>query len=102
MRRVGRDDLPNDQKIVQHPHCSEFLLNGRLGSGKIFNPGSHMERAYGFKLKAVSSTPIKKLPARASISLAGIPVTDRGSEKVDVGFCDFRTGCGDQLRDPRA
>jgi hypothetical protein len=37
----------------------------------------------------VSRTPIKKLPASASVGLTRIPVTDRRSEKVDVGFSDF-------------
>ena len=36
----GVSNLPNDQKIVQHPHRSELLLNGRLGSRKILNPGT--------------------------------------------------------------
>ena len=30
---------PNDQKIVQHPHRSEFLLNGRFASRKVLNVG---------------------------------------------------------------
>ena len=42
--------------------------------------------AVGFrKLQAVSSTPIKKLPASSRISQPGIPVADRGGEEVNVG-----------------
>src|SRR5438552_3277011 len=37
--RIRWCDLPNDQKIAQHPHRSEFLLNGRLGSREVLNPG---------------------------------------------------------------
>jgi hypothetical protein len=43
-------DLTNDQKLVQHPHRSELLLNGRLGSREILNPGRHMERSHGREL----------------------------------------------------
>jgi hypothetical protein len=49
----------------------------------------------------MSSAPIKKLPARARVSLAGVAVTNRGGEKINVGFRDFGTGSRDQLRDPR-
>ena len=31
--------------------------------------------------------------------MAGIPVTDRGGEKVDVSFGNFWAGSGNQLRD---
>ena len=40
-------DLADDQKIVQHPHRSELLLNSRLGSRKVLNPRSHMKRLHG-------------------------------------------------------
>src|ERR1700719_2287390 len=55
--------MPNDQKIIQHPHRSELLLNGRFGPWKVLDPGSHMERSHGREFQAVSSAPIKKLPA---------------------------------------
>jgi hypothetical protein len=45
MGRVRWCDLPNDQKIRQHPHRSELLLHGRFGPWKVLNPGSHMERS---------------------------------------------------------
>src|SRR5271167_434176 len=85
MRRVRWRNLPNDQKIVQHPHRSELLLNGRFGSRKVLNPGSHMERPNGCKLQAVNGAPVKKLPASSGVSLPGISVADRGGEKVNVG-----------------
>jgi len=52
MRILGKDgmawcDLPNNQKIVQYPNRGELLLNGRLGSRKVLNPGSHMKRSHG-------------------------------------------------------
>jgi hypothetical protein len=40
------------------------------------------------------------LPASPSIGMPGVPVTDRGREKVNVSFSDFRSGSGNQLRDP--
>src|ERR1700736_1680864 len=49
----------------------------------------------------MNGAPVKKLPASPSVSLPGIAVTDRGGEKVNVGFCYLRAGGGDQLRDPR-
>ena len=59
-------DLPNDQKIVQHPHRSELLPNGRLGSREILNPGRHMERSHGRALQAERRTSQKTAskPAR--------------------------------------
>src|SRR5271169_5000814 len=60
MRWIRWRNLPNDQKIVQHPHRSELLLNGRFGPWKVLDPGSHMERSHGREFKAVSSAPIKK------------------------------------------
>ena len=49
----------------------------------------------------MSGAPVKKLPASPGVSSPSIPVTDRRSEEVNVGFSDFRTGSGNQLRDPR-
>ena len=49
----------------------------------------------------MSGASVKELPASPSVGLPGIPVTDRGSEKVNVGFSNFRAGSCDQLRDPR-
>jgi Mg2+ and Co2+ transporter CorA len=63
MCRVRWRNLPNDQKIVQHPHRSELLLNGRFGSRKVLNPSRHMERPHGHEFQAVSGAPIKQLPA---------------------------------------
>jgi hypothetical protein len=100
MCRIRWRDLPNDQEIVQHPHRSELLLNGRFGSGKVLNPGSHMERPHGRELQAVSGAPIKKLPASSGVGLPSVPVSDRGSEKVNVGFSNFRAGSSNQLRKP--
>jgi hypothetical protein len=37
----------------------------------------------------MSGTPIKKLPASPSVGLSSVPVTDRGSEEVNVSFNDF-------------
>jgi hypothetical protein len=48
----------------------------------------------------MSSAPVKKLPASASVRLPGVLVTDRGGEEVNIGFSNFRTGNGDELRDP--
>jgi len=51
MRRVRLSDLADDQKIKQHPHRGQLLLNGRFGPRKILNPGSHMkQRLYGREL----------------------------------------------------
>src|SRR5258708_40049263 len=74
MCRIRWCDLPNDQKIVKHPNRSELLLNGRFGSGKVLNPGSHMERSHGREFQAMSSAPIKKLPASPRVSLPGVAV----------------------------
>ena len=60
-----------------------------VGCMRRIDPGSHMERSHGREFQAVSSAPVKKLPASAGVSLPGIPVTDRGREEVDVGFGDF-------------
>jgi hypothetical protein len=94
-------DLANDQEIVQHPHRSEFLLNGRFGPRKVLNPGSHMERAHSLEFQAVHAAPFKKLPARPGVGSPSVPVADRGGEEVNVGFSDFKAGSGNQLRDPR-
>jgi hypothetical protein len=40
----------------------------------------------------MSGTPIKKLPASPSVGLSSVPVTDRGSEEVNVSFSDFGAG----------
>src|ERR1700761_5737536 len=50
----------------------------------------------------MSGAPFKKLPASPSVSGSGVPIADRGSEEVNVGFGDFGAGSGNQLRDPRA
>src|SRR5258708_34983224 len=39
--------------------------------------------------EAVSFAPIKKLPTSVSVGLSSVPVTDRGSEEVNVSFSDF-------------
>ncbi len=78
-------DLPNDQKIVQHPHRSEFLLNGRFGPRKVLNPGSYMERSHCLEFQAVRAAPVKKLPARPGVGSPSVPVADRGGEEVNVG-----------------
>jgi hypothetical protein len=49
----------------------------------------------------MSGAPIKKLPASPSVGSPSVPVADRGSEKVNVGFSDFGTSGSNQLRDPR-
>jgi hypothetical protein len=49
----------------------------------------------------MSVTPVKKLPASPRVSLPGIPVTDRGGEKVNVGFRNFGASGSNQLWDPR-
>jgi hypothetical protein len=41
------------------------------------------------------------LPASSRVSGPSVPVADRGSEEINVGFSDLRTGSSDQLRDPR-
>jgi hypothetical protein len=98
MCRVRRSNLPNHQKIKKHPHRCELLLNGRLGSGKILNPSGHMERSHSREFQAMSGAPVKKLPASTRVSLSGIPVANRSSEKVNVAFSNFGAGSGDQLR----
>ena len=40
-------------------------------------------------------TPIKKLPPSSSIGLPGIPVPNRGSKKIDIGFGNLRTDSAD-------
>src|ERR1700736_1939644 len=100
MRRIRWRNLPNDQKIVQHPHRSELLLNGRFGPWKVLDPGSHMERSHGREFQAMSGAPIKKLPASPRVSHPSIPVADRGGEEVNVGFGDFGAGRSNQLREP--
>src|SRR5271165_6836309 len=49
----------------------------------------------------MSGAPIKKLPASPRVCSPSVPVADRGSEKVNVGFGDFGSGSSNQLRDPR-
>jgi hypothetical protein len=71
---IRRCDLPNDQKIVQHPDRSEFLLNGRFGPRKVLNPGSHMERAHSLEFQAVRAATFKKLPARPGVSSPSVPI----------------------------
>src|SRR5271154_6557564 len=100
MCRIRSCNLPNDQKIVQHSHRSELLLNGRFRSWKILNPGRHMERPHGREFQAVSSAPIKKLPASPRVSLSRVAIADCGGEKVNVGFGDFGARSSDQLREP--
>src|SRR4029077_18762125 len=100
MCRIRWRNLPNDHKIVQHPHRGKLLLNGRFGPWKVLDPGSHMERSHGREFLAMSSAPIKKLPASPRVSQPGIPVADCGGEEVNVGFSDFGAGSSDQLREP--
>src|SRR5271170_7524279 len=80
MRWIRWCDLPNDQKIVQHPHRSELLLNGRFGPWKVLDPGSHMERSHGREFQAVSSAPFKKLPTSPRVGLSRVAVADCGGE----------------------
>jgi hypothetical protein len=61
-----------------------------------------MERSYGREFQAMSGAPVKKLPASPRVGSTSVPVTDRGSEEVNVGFSDFGAGRSNQLRDPRA
>ena len=100
MRWIRWRNLPNDQKIVQHPHRSELLLYGRFGAWKVLDPGGHMERSHGREFQAVSSAPIKKLSASPRVGLSRVAVADCGGEKVDVSFGDFGTGRSNQLREP--
>jgi len=60
-----------------------------------------MERSYSREFQAMSDAPLKKLPASPRVSLSGIPVANRSSEKVNVAFSNFGTGGSNQLRDPR-
>ena len=60
-----------------------------------------MEWSHGCEFEAMSSAPVKKLPASPRVGSTGVPVTDRGGEEVDVGFGDFWAGSGNKLRDPR-
>jgi hypothetical protein len=60
-----------------------------------------MERSHGREFKIMSGAPVKKLPTSSRVSLAGVSVTDRGGEEVNVGFRDFWAGIGNLLRDPR-
>src|SRR4029077_4251142 len=80
--------------------AASFCLMVGLDPGKSSIQGSHMERSHGREFQAVSSAPVKKLPASAGVSLPGIPVTDRGREEVDVGFGDFGAGRSNQRREP--
>jgi hypothetical protein len=50
----------------------------------------------------MSGAPVKKLPASPSVSSPSVAVADRGGEEVNVGFSDFGSGSGNQLRDSRA
>ena len=50
----------------------------------------------------MSGAPVKKLPASPRVGSPSVPVSDRGGEKVNVGFGDFGAGSSNQLRDPRA
>ncbi len=100
--RVGRDELASGQKIERHPQCSELLLNGRFGTQKILNPGSQQRNGRTeVSSRPMSGAPIKKLPASPSVGSPSVPVSDRRSEKVNVGFSDFGTSGSYQLRDPR-
>jgi hypothetical protein len=47
-----------------------------------------MERSHGRELQVMSGAPFKKLPASSSVSSPSVPVADRGSEEVNVGFSD--------------
>ena len=49
----------------------------------------------------MSGAPLKKLPTRPGVGSPSVPVADRSSEKVNVGFSDFGPGSSNQLRDPR-
>ena len=40
----------------------------------------------------LSGAPVKKLPASPGVGSPSVPVTDRGGEKVNVGFSDFGAG----------
>ena len=46
----------------------------------------------------MSGAPFKKLPASQSVSSPSVPVADRGGEEVNVDFCDFGAGSGNQGR----
>jgi hypothetical protein len=60
-----------------------------------------MEWSHGREFQAMSGAPVKKLPASPGVGSPSVPVTDRGGEKVNVGFSDFGAGSSNQLRDPR-
>jgi hypothetical protein len=53
------------------------------------------------KAKAASSAAEQAWSSATSIGSPSVPVTDRGGEKVNVGFRDFGAGSSNQLRDPR-
>jgi hypothetical protein len=42
----------------------------------------------------MSGAPVKKLPASPSVSSPSVPVADRGSEKVNIGFSDLGAASG--------
>jgi hypothetical protein len=48
----------------------------------------------------MSSAPIKKLPASPRVGSPSVPIADRGSEKVNVGFGDCGAGISNQFREP--
>jgi hypothetical protein len=49
----------------------------------------------------MSGAPVKELPASPRVCSPSVPVADRGSEKVNVGFGKFGSGSSNELRDPR-
>src|ERR1700682_6083154 len=50
--------------------AASFCLTVGLEPRKVLNPGSHMERPHGREFQAMSSAPVKKLPACSSVSLS--------------------------------
>jgi hypothetical protein len=60
-----------------------------------------MKWPHGREFQAMSGAPVKKLPASPGVGGPRVPVADRGSKTINVGFSDFGTGGSNQLRDPR-
>jgi hypothetical protein len=57
-----------------------------------------MERSNGRELEAMSGAPVKKMPARPSVSSPSVPIPDPRGQEVNVVSVTSGLGSGNQLR----
>ena len=99
-RRVCRHQLPDNQKIIEHPDGRQLLFDRRLRAGHLLDIGGHVKRPDSVQREPVFLAPVKELVTGPCISQPGVPVPDGGGEEFNIGISSPRAGCGNQVGDP--